>query len=59
VKLRKRLSKGKYYTYELTLPKKIIDALEWREGMELKVSIIIDEKTGVKGILITPKEQNL
>ncbi len=57
MKLRKRKGKQKYYTYEITLPKQLVEALGWKEGIELNVEIYINNKR--KGLLITPKNKTL
>jgi len=53
VKLRKRRAGGGYYSYEVTLPKDIIEALGWREGIELEVRII--EVEGEKAVALVPR----
>ena len=53
MKLRVRKGGRNYYTYEVTLPKKLVEALGWREGMKLTAEIYVDED--VKGILIRPE----
>ena len=57
IKLRVRRSRGRYVTYEITIPKDIIDALNWKEGMELEVRII--NINSEMGILIRPKKKDL
>ncbi len=52
MKLRVRKGGGNYYTYEVTLPKKLVEALGWREGMKLAAEIHVAGNT--KGILIRP-----
>ena len=54
VRLRARKSKGRYVTYEITLPKKIVEALNWREGMLLKVRVLKINST--TGIFLAPQE---
>ena len=55
MRLRIRRSKGNYYTYEITLPKKLVEALGWREGMELEAKVYVSKDT--RGVLIRPKYQ--
>lgn len=57
MRLRKRRGKQKYYTYEVTLPKRLVEALGWKEGMELEIRIYTAD--GKKGLLITPKNKSL
>jgi len=55
MRLRVRRSKGNYYTYEITLPKKLVEALGWREGMELEAKVYVSKN--IRGVLIKPKHQ--
>lgn len=55
MRLRIRRSKGNYYTYEITLPKKLVEALGWREGMELEAKVYVSKD--IRGVLIKPKYQ--
>jgi bifunctional DNA-binding transcriptional regulator/antitoxin component of YhaV-PrlF toxin-antitoxin module len=55
MRLRVKKSRGRYYTYEVTLPKKLVEALGWEDNIELKAIIYADEKG--KGILIKPSRE--
>ena len=56
VKLRvhRQVKRGRVYvTYELTLPKDIVELLGWGDGTELEVRLVTTED-GRQGILLVP-----
>ncbi len=51
---KKSVKSGKeYITYEITLPKDLVEALGWKGGIELETRIIDIE--GKKAIVLIPK----
>jgi len=54
MKLKKR-GKQKYYTYEITMQKQLVEALGWNEGTELNVKLINNKKS----LLVTLKSKTL
>jgi len=50
VRLRAKQTKPGYHSYEITLPKDLVELLGWQQGDKLVVEL--HEKSGKKGLFI-------